>query len=67
MHQGEKERRGPSQKEVEKTFRALRLDGLRRNEGDEFCPSPDGFGLLRHVSVTADNVTRPISKDPPNA
>ena len=56
-----------SRGEIEDIFKALRLDGLMRGEKDRSRPATDDFGVLRHVPVTADNVTTPPGENSGNA
>ncbi len=67
MMTSEKKRSSLSRGEIEDTFKALRFDGLRRGEKDRFRPATDDFGVLRHVPVTADNMTTPPREDSGNA
>ncbi len=67
MTTNEKKRSGFSRGEIEETFKALRLDGLRRSEPNMFHPATRDFGVLRDVPLTADNVTRPLREDSRNA
>lgn len=58
---------GLDEEVIQETFKSLRLDALRRTEPGTIRRALNDFGILRDVPLTADNVTRPLEKDPENA